>query len=76
MKSSIDVLLRDMNVIAKLTIKAPEPDVGLTYPWWDDLTLEDEGGNELNWALSDKEIETIGQAVSDHYYDSTDDWAY
>lgn len=74
MKTSIDLTLRDTEVTAKLTIRAPEPDVGLLGPWWDDLELFSESGDELTWALSEAEMEKISQAVSDHYYDSHSDW--
>ena len=72
MKTKLDITLRSTELIAELTIQAPEYDVGLIGPWWEDLTLFDQSGTQLNWALSEKEMSLISAAVNEHYYSLED----
>lgn len=72
-KDSIQITLRGQEVIVDLVLHAPERDVGLMGPWFEDEEVFSEDGEPLNWELSEKELQLIGEAAAEYYY-SSDPW--
>lgn len=76
MTDSIFLTLRGQEiVIDDIVMGAAEPDVGIMTRYLDEWTLKDSDGEELDWELTDEEVEAISQAVlkADDGDDDSDD---
>lgn len=75
-KTRLDMTLRNQEVTVSLIIQDPDPGVGLAWPWFEDEEIFDLEGKPLDWELTEKEIQAIGEKVNDHYFDSHDEDYY
>ena len=62
-KATFDVNLRGQLVVCKAVISPPDRDVGIMGEQLDDYSLSTQNGEELNWELTDVEIDKLYEAM-------------
>ena len=62
-KVSFTTTLRGQEVMVDAWLSPPDPDVGIMGETIDDLQLYTQGGDDLDWALSDAEIVHLYEAL-------------
>jgi hypothetical protein len=63
---TLQLELRGQQVDIDLAVLPPEPDVGIFHYGFEDEIITDLKGNELDWKLTDEEIDQVGEAM-DYY---------
>lgn len=66
MRVHFDMMLRGKGVSISATLDAPEPDVGIMGWLIDEMSISSqEGLEELDWILSEEEMESVYEAMPD-----------
>lgn len=73
-RHDLDIELRGQLVNIEFAAQEPEPDVGLMGYGFEDEAITDQGGNALDWQLTDAERETVCDKVNQKMLDMGADW--
>ena len=69
-RHDLTMTLRGIEVTVEFNAESPEPDVGMFGYQLDEYRISDDGGNALDWVLTEDETNSLATKVDEQMRDS------